>query len=94
MVPAKSYKDRKDIGTQRQASSEFSNQLKRGSAALSAKEAQKKSILERKSQGRERTSAGSSKDKEKAASKLLTKKKNQVCEPKLQTTKVIRIFKR
>ena len=37
MVPAKSYKDRKDIGTQRQASSRVQQPTKeRGSAALSA----------------------------------------------------------
>ena len=75
MVPAKSYKDRKDIGSQRQASTRVQQPTKeRGSAALSAKEAQRKAYLERKAREKGGSSAGTSKDKEKAASKLLTKK--------------------
>ena len=75
MVPAKSYKDRKDIGQQRQASDRVQQPTKeRGSAALSAKEAQRKAYLERKAREKGGASAGTSKDKEKAASKLLTKK--------------------
>ena len=75
MVPAKSYKDRKDIGQQRQASTREQQPTKeRGSAALSAKEAQRKAYLERKAREKGGASAGTSKDKEKAASKLLTKK--------------------
>ena len=75
LVPAKSYKDRKDIGSQRQASTRVQQPTKeRGSAALSAKEAQRKAYLERKAREKGGSSAGTSKDKEKAASKLLTKK--------------------
>ena len=75
MVPAKAYKDRKDIGQQRQASTRTQQPTKeRGSAALSPKEAQRKAYLERKAREKGGASAGTSKDKEKAASKLLTKK--------------------
>ena len=44
MVPAKKYKDRKDIGTQRQASTRVQQpRQERGSAALQkAKEAERK----------------------------------------------------
>ena len=74
-VPAKAYKDRKDIGSQRQASTRVQQPEKeRGSAALSAKEAQRKAYKERKARERAGTGAGTAKDKEKAASKLLTKK--------------------
>ena len=48
-VPAKDYKPRKDIGTQRQRSErEQQPTRERGSAALSAKEAQRKAYKERK----------------------------------------------
>lgn len=88
MVPAKSYKDRKDIGTQRQASSRVQQPTKeRGSAALSAKEAQRKAYLERKAREKGGTSAGSSKDKEKAASKLLTKKTTKSVNPNYKPQK-------
>ena len=83
MVPAKSYKDRKDIGQQRQASTRTQQPTKeRGSAALSAKEAQRKAYLERKAREKGGASAGTSKDKEKAASKLLTKKTTKTVSPK------------
>ena len=73
-VPAKEYKPRKDIGTQRSASTRVQQPEKeRGSAALSAKEAQRKAYLERKA--REKGAATKSRDLEKQASKLLTKKK-------------------
>jgi hypothetical protein len=75
MEPIAPYKKRKDIGSQRQASTREQQPTKeRGSAALSAKEAQRKAYLERKAREKGGSSAGSSKDKEKAASKLLTKK--------------------
>ena len=62
------YKDRKDIGTQKPRSArEQQPEKERGSAALSAKEAQRKAYLERK-----RREAG---EKTKTASELLTKKK-------------------
>jgi len=77
-APAKSYKARKDIGTQRQRSErEQQPTQKRGSARLSAKEAQKKAYLERKA--RQSGVQGKSKDLEKAADKLLaTKAKKKV----------------
>ena len=51
--PAKPYKARKDIGTQRQMSQrEQQPTRERGSAALSAKEAQKKAYRERKARER------------------------------------------
>jgi len=72
-VSAKSYKDRKDIGQQRQASTRVQQPEKeRGSAALSAKEAQRKAYRERKA--REGGASTKSKDLEKQASKMLTKK--------------------
>ena len=74
-VSAKRYKDRKDVGTQKQASDRVQQPEKeRGSAALSAKEAQRKAYKERKARERAGTGAGTAKEKEKAASKLLTKK--------------------
>ena len=67
MVPAKDYKDRKDIGTQKPRSQrEQQPEKERGSAALSAKAAQRKAYLERKA--REKGA------KTKTASELLSKK--------------------
>ena len=72
-VAAKPYKDRKDIGQQRQASTRVQQPEKeRGSAALSAKEAQRKAYRERKA--REGGASTKPKDLEKQASKMLTKK--------------------
>ena len=66
-APAKEYKPRTDIGTQRPRSQrEQQPTRERGSAALSPKEAQKKAYLERKAR-----QAGA---KTKSASELLTKK--------------------
>ena len=66
-VPAKDYKPRKDIGTNKPRSQrEQQPEKERGSAALSAKEAQKKAYRERKAR-----EAGA---KTKSASELLTKK--------------------
>jgi len=80
MEPAKEYKPRKDIGQQRQASTRVQQPEKeRGSAALSAKEAQRKAYLERK-----RREAG---EKTKSASELLAKKKKQEVSPKYKLTK-------
>ena len=68
------YKDRKDIGTQRPRSArEQQPEKERGSAALSAKEAQRKAYLERK-----RREAG---EKTKTASELLAKKKKATVSP-------------
>jgi len=74
MEPAKEYKPRKDIGTQRAASTRVQQpERERGSAALSAKEAQRKAYLERK-----RREAG---EKTKSASELLSKKKKATVSP-------------
>lgn len=70
------YKDRKDIGTQKKRETrEQQPQKERGSAALSAKEAQRKAYRERKAREAGGSSAGTSRDKEKTASKLLSTKK-------------------
>ena len=72
------YKDRKDIGTQKKRETREQQPTKeRGSAALSAKEAQRKAYRERKAREAGGTSAGTSKDKEKTASKLLSTKKEK-----------------
>jgi hypothetical protein len=70
------YKDRADIGTQRQRSErEQTPEKERGSAALSPKEQQRKAYLERKA--REGKGPATSREKEKEASKLLSKKKEE-----------------
>ena len=77
--PAKPYKPRKDIGTQRPQSTRVQQPTReRGSAALSAKEAQKKAYLERKA--REKGA------KTKTASELLSKKTTSV-DPKYKPVK-------
>ena len=79
-APAKDYKDRKDVGTQRPRSTrEQQPEKERGSAALSAKEAQKKAYRERKA--RERG------EKTKTASELLTKKSKPKTDPKYKARK-------
>ena len=95
--PAKDYKPRKDIGTQRPRSTrEQQPEKERGSAALSAREAQKKAYRERKA--RESSGAGArtdlkgsstqtSKDKEKVASNLLTQKSKPKTDPKYKARK-------
>lgn len=66
------YKPRKDIGTQKSRSErEQQPEKERGSAALSAKEAQRKAYLERKARE-------SGKAQPKSASELLKKKKTEV----------------
>ena len=70
-APAKTYKDRKDIGTNKPRSKvEQQPQKERGSAALSAKAAQKKAYLERKAKERG--------EKTKTATQLLSTKKKTV----------------
>tara|TARA_B100001094_G_scaffold170744_1_gene165122 strand:+ start:418 stop:960 length:543 start_codon:yes stop_codon:yes gene_type:complete len=73
-APAKSYKPRKDIGTQRPKGRASERQQQptreRGSAALSPKEAQRKAAMERR--------AAKSGAKTKTADELLTKKKKTV----------------
>ena len=83
MVPAKDYKPRSDIGTQRKTSDRVQQPTKeRGSAGLSLRDQQRKAAMER----RAARSGGSStptsaKDKEKAASKLLAKKSAKQVSP-------------
>ena len=82
--PAKEYKARKDIGTQRPRSQrEQQPTRERGSAKLSAREAQRKAALERRAS---KGDSKSKKDLEKAATKLLTKKKDTV-DPKYKPAK-------
>ena len=77
-APAKDYKPRKDIGTNKPRSQREQQPTKeRGSAALSAKEAQKKAYRERK--------ARESGAKTKTASELLTKKTTK-SDPKYKAT--------
>ena len=77
-APAKDYKPRKDIGTNKPRSQREQQPTKeRGSAALSAKEAQKKAYRERK--------ARESGAKTKSASELLTKKTTK-SDPKYKAT--------
>ena len=79
-APAKPYKKRSDVGTQRQTSTRVQQPTKeRGSAALSAKEAQKKAYLERKAKER-----GA---KTKSATELLTKKTTKAVDPKYKPAK-------
>jgi len=84
------YKDRKDIGTQKKRETREQQPTKeRGSAALSAKEAQRKAYRERRAREAGGTSAGTSKDKEKTASKLLsTKKEKKPVNPNYKPAKV------
>ena len=89
-VPAKSYKPRKDIGTNKPKSRTQQQPTKeRGSAGLSAKEAQKKAYLERKKRSAVKGEA-SGKDKKidlkKSADILLSKKKKTV-DPKYKSQK-------
>ena len=79
-VPAKDYKPRKDIGTQKPRSQrEQQPEKERGSAALTAKAAQKKAYLERKA--REKGA------KTKTASELLAKKAPKKVDPKYKPQK-------
>ena len=91
MVPAKSYKDRKDIGTQRQASTrEQQPEKERGSAAASQAAAAK---AERKKAALARIAAkkgGKPAPEKKAtptASQLLTKKKKTAVSPNYKPAK-------
>ena len=78
-TPVKSYKARKDIGTQRPRSTrEQQPTQSRGTAALSAKDAQKKAYLERKAKEK-----GA---KTKSASELLAKKPKAKVDPKYKPT--------
>lgn len=79
-APAKPYKPRKDIGTQRPRSTrEQQPTQERGSAALSPKEAQRKAYLERKAREKGATTQ--------TASQLLAKKKKAEVSPKYKPQK-------
>ena len=79
-APAKDYKPRKDIGTQKPRSErEQQPEKERGSAALTPKEAQRKAYLERKA--REKGA------KTKTASELLSKKTTKEVDPKYKPRK-------
>ena len=79
-APAKSYKDRKDIGTQRPRSTREQQPTQaRGSAALSAREAQRKAAQERR--------AAKSGVKTKTASELLSKKAKKTVDPNYKPQK-------
>ena len=86
MVPAKEYKARKDIGKQRQASTRVQQPTKeRGSARLDPRAAQRKARAERlAARGKQPTK---SKDLEKQASQMLTKKKKQTVDPNYKPQK-------
>ena len=89
MVPAKSYKDRKDIGsTKARSEREQQPTQERGSARLSAKEAQRKAYQERKARERGGSSSPTTaKSKEKAASELLKKKTTKAVSPNYKPAK-------
>jgi len=84
-APAKDYKDRKDIGTQRKRSErEQQPTQKRGSASLSPREQQKKARAERLAT---KSSGKSKKELTKAADKLLTKKTAKKVDPNYKAPK-------
>ena len=84
-APAKDYKDRKDIGTQRKRSErEQQPTQKRGSASLSPIEQQKKARAERLAA---KSSGKSKKELTKAADKLLTKKTAKKVDPNYKAQK-------
>ena len=84
-APAKDYKDRKDIGTQRPKSSrEQQPTRERGSAKLSAREAQKKARAERLAA---KSGGSNKKELEKKATELLRKKATQKVDPRYKPAK-------
>ena len=84
-APAKDYKDRKDIGTQRKRSErEQQPTRERGSAKLSPREQQKKARAERLAA---KSSGKSKKELTKAADKLLTKKTAKKVDPNYKAPK-------
>ena len=79
-APAKTYKDRKDIGTQKPRSQREQQPTKeRGSAGLSAREQQRKAAQERR--------AAKSGAKTKSADELLRKKAKKTVDPKYKRVK-------
>ena len=87
MVPAKTYKDRKDIGTQRKTSDRQQQPTQaRGSAALSPREHQAKARRERMA-ARGGATKVKSKDLKKQADKLLATKKKKTVDPNYKPQK-------
>ena len=79
-APAKTYKDRKDIGTQKPRSQREQQPTKeRGSAGLSAREQQRKAAQERR--------AAKSGGKTKSADELLRTKAKKTVDPKYKRVK-------
>ena len=87
MVPAKTYTDRKDIGTQRKTSDRQQQPTQaRGSAALSPREQQAKARRERMA-ARGGATKVKSKDLKKQADKLLATKKKKTADPNYKPQK-------
>ena len=88
MVPAKTYKDRKDIGkTRARSTREQQPTRERGSAALTPREQQAKARRERMA-ARGATKV-SSKDLKKQADKLLATKKKKTVDPNYKSTRKV-----
>ena len=89
-APAKSYKPRKDIGTQRPKSRKEQQPTQPKGVKLSAKEQQRKAYLERKKRTAPKDEV-SGKDKKidlkREADKLLTKKTTKAVSPKYKAQK-------
>ena len=86
-VPAKTYKDRKDIGTQRKTSDRQHQPTQaRGSAALSPREQQAKARRERMA-ARSGATKVKPKDLKKSADKLLATKKKKTVDPNYKPQK-------
>ena len=87
MVPAKTYKTRTDIGTQRNTSDRQQQPTQaRGSASLSPREQQRKAARERMA-ARSGATKIKSKDLKKSADKLLATKKKKTVDPNYKPTK-------
>ena len=87
MVPAKTYKARKDIGTQRKTSDRQQQPTQaRGSASLSPREQQRKAARERMA-ARSGATKVKSKDLKKSADKLLATKKKKTVDPNYKPVK-------
>ena len=87
MIPAKTYKSRTDIGTQRKTSDRQQQPTQaRGSAALSPREQQRKAARERMA-ARSGATKVKSKDLKKSADKLLATKKKKTVDPNYKPQK-------
>ena len=87
MVPAKTYKARKDIGTQRKTSDRQQQPTQaRGSASLSPREQQRKAARERMA-ARSGATKVKPKDLKKSADKLLATKKKKTADPNYKPQK-------